>query len=63
VLSVIVPAYNEVKTFAPFDGNPPLQKQMPGLQMEIIVVESNSTDGTRELALKVQKPSEGEADS
>jgi len=31
-----------------------LRKDLPGLQMEIIVVESNSTDGTREAALKYQ---------
>jgi glycosyltransferase involved in cell wall biosynthesis len=51
VLSVIVPAYNEVKTFGVL-MEALLRKEMPGLQMEIIVVESNSTDGTRELALK-----------
>ena len=51
VLSVIVPAYNEAATFgALMDGL--LQKELPGLQMEILVVESNSTDGTRELAVK-----------
>jgi glycosyltransferase involved in cell wall biosynthesis/SAM-dependent methyltransferase len=51
VLSVIVPAYNEAKTFAPMmDGL--LRKELPGLQMEIIVVESNSTDGTREIVQK-----------
>jgi glycosyltransferase involved in cell wall biosynthesis len=51
VLSVIVPAFNEAKTFdALMDAL--LHKGMPGLQMEIIVVESNSADGTRELALK-----------
>jgi glycosyltransferase involved in cell wall biosynthesis len=31
-----------------------LRKEIPGLQMEIIVVESNSTDGTREIALKYE---------
>jgi 2-polyprenyl-3-methyl-5-hydroxy-6-metoxy-1,4-benzoquinol methylase len=51
VLSVILPAYNEAQTF---DALMPalLRKQMPGLKMEIIVVESGSQDGTRELALK-----------
>ena len=29
-----------------------LHKQLPGLEIEIIVVESNSTDGTREAVLK-----------
>ncbi|HEY3760191.1 MAG TPA: glycosyltransferase [Verrucomicrobiae bacterium] len=53
ILSVIVPAFNEAKTFqALMDAL--LQKELPGLQMEIIVVESKSTDGTRELALKYQ---------
>jgi 2-polyprenyl-3-methyl-5-hydroxy-6-metoxy-1,4-benzoquinol methylase len=51
VLSVIVPAYNEVKTFGTLMETI-LGKEMTDLQMEIIVVESNSTDGTRELALK-----------
>jgi len=51
VLSVIVPAYNEVKTFDAL-MRILLVKEITGLQLEIIVVESNSTDGTRELALK-----------
>ncbi len=51
VLSVIVPAYNEAKTFGALT-EALLQKQMPNLHLEIIIVESNSTDGTRELALK-----------
>ena len=50
VLSVIVPAYNEAKTFGTLMENL-LGKQMTDLGLEIIVVESNSTDGTRELAL------------
>ncbi len=51
VLSVIVPAYNESATFvAMMDGL--LRKKLPGLEMEVIIVESNSTDGTRDLALK-----------
>jgi glycosyltransferase involved in cell wall biosynthesis len=32
-----------------------LRKELTGLQMEIIVVESNSTDGTREAALKYER--------
>jgi glycosyltransferase involved in cell wall biosynthesis/2-polyprenyl-3-methyl-5-hydroxy-6-metoxy-1,4-benzoquinol methylase len=51
VLSVIVPAYNEVKTFGTL-MEALLRKELTGLRMEIVVVESNSTDGTREAALK-----------
>lgn len=51
VLSVILPAYNEVKTFDTL-MEALRRKKMPGIQMEIIVVESCSTDGTRELAMK-----------
>jgi glycosyltransferase involved in cell wall biosynthesis/SAM-dependent methyltransferase len=50
-LSVIVPAFNEVKTFDLL-MQALLHKSIPNLELEIIVVESNSTDGTRELALK-----------
>ena len=51
MLSVIVPAFNEAATLAPMmEGL--LRKELPNLQIEIILVESNSTDGTRELALK-----------
>jgi glycosyltransferase involved in cell wall biosynthesis/SAM-dependent methyltransferase len=50
-LSVIVPAYNEAKSFDEM-MQALLRKDVPGLQMEIIVVESNSTDGTRNLVLK-----------
>jgi glycosyltransferase involved in cell wall biosynthesis len=47
----VVPAYNEAATFAPMmEGL--LRKELPGLEIEIIIVESNSTDGTREAALK-----------
>ena len=51
VLSVIVPAYNEAKTFGIL-MEALLRKNLTGFQMEIVVVESNSTDGTREAALK-----------
>jgi SAM-dependent methyltransferase len=53
MLSVIVPAYNEAQTFGDL-LEALLRKEMAGLQMEIIVVESHSTDGTREAALKYQ---------
>jgi glycosyltransferase involved in cell wall biosynthesis/protein-L-isoaspartate O-methyltransferase len=49
VLSVIVPAYNEAKTFTLLMESL-RRKQLPGVQMEIIIVESNSSDGTREAA-------------
>ena len=51
LLSVIVPAYNEAATFGPL-MDALLCKDLAGLRMEIIVVESKSTDGTREAALK-----------
>jgi len=51
VLSVIVPAYNEANTFAAL-MEILVRKELPNLRFEIIVVESNSTDGTREIALK-----------
>ncbi len=53
VLSVIVPAYNEAKTFSTLMDSL-VRKELPGLTMEVIVVESNSTDGTREAARKYQ---------
>ena len=51
VLSVIVPAFNESNTFGAL-MEILVRKELPDLRFEIIVVESNSTDGTRELALK-----------
>lgn len=51
MLSVVLPAYNEVKTFDVL-LKALIQKNLPDIEMEIIVVESGSNDGTRELALK-----------
>jgi glycosyltransferase involved in cell wall biosynthesis len=48
---VIVPVYNEIKTFATLMESL-LHKELSGLEMEVIIVESNSSDGTREAALK-----------
>lgn len=48
-LSVIVPAYNEAETFAK-TMELVLAKEIEGVDIEVIVVESNSTDGTREQA-------------
>jgi hypothetical protein len=48
VVSIIVPVFNEAATFqAMMDAL--VAKQLPGMRKEIIVVESNSTDGSREL--------------
>ena len=47
LLSVIVPVYNERATFTEMI-EPLLQKKIDGLDIEVIIVESNSTDGTRE---------------
>jgi hypothetical protein len=47
--SIIVAAFNECRTF-PVLMDALLKKQIPGMDREIVVIESNSTDGTRELA-------------
>jgi SAM-dependent methyltransferase len=52
-LSVVIPAFNEAATFEPLMESV-LRKEVPGLEIELVVVESNSTDGTRELALQYQ---------
>jgi glycosyltransferase involved in cell wall biosynthesis len=50
VVSVVVPAYNEIATvdrcLAALTA-----KQVPGWELEIIIIESNSTDGTRDVVL------------
>jgi hypothetical protein len=51
-LSIIVPAYNEGATFPELIQSV-LDKDVPGMDLEVVVVESNSTDGTREEALKL----------
>ncbi len=47
VLSVIVPVYNEKATFVELMDSL-LQKSIEGVDIEIILVESNSSDGTRD---------------
>jgi len=49
-LSVIVPAYDEAKTF-PKVMEKLLAKEIAGVEIAVVVVESKSNDGTRELAL------------
>jgi|HubBroStandDraft_6_1064221.scaffolds.fasta_scaffold01711_4 hypothetical protein len=49
-LSVILPLYNERSTF-PRLMEMLVEKQIPNMEIEIILVESNSSDGSRELAL------------
>ena len=49
-LSVVVPAYNEGATFETLMSRL-LAKEIPGLDLEVVVVESGSTDGTREQAV------------
>ena len=53
VCSVIVPVYNESQTF-PILMDALLNKEMSGIRKEIIIVESNSKDGTRDQVLKYQ---------
>ena len=48
VVSIIVPVYNERATLDEM-MRALLAKQLPGMRKEVIVVESNSTDGSREL--------------
>jgi len=50
-LSIIVPAYNEAATLEPVLRSV-IEKKLEGLDKEIIVIESNSTDGTRDIVLK-----------
>jgi glycosyltransferase involved in cell wall biosynthesis len=46
-VSIVIPVFNEIRTCREvFDRV--YAKEIPGLQKEIIVVESNSTDGSRE---------------
>ena len=53
LLSIVMPVYNEASTFATA-MEAVVSKKLQGVDKEIIVVESNSTDGTRELVLGYQ---------
>jgi len=50
-LSIVVPVFNEASSFSTVFERL-LEKRVEGLDVEIIVVESNSTDGTREQVLQ-----------
>ena len=52
-ISVIIPAFNEVDTIGTVLDQI-LEKEIPGATIEVCVVESNSTDGTREKVLAYQ---------
>lgn len=53
-LSVVLPAFNEAATIEPL-MEAVLRKEVPGIDIEVVVVESNSSDGTRELVRKYQE--------
>ncbi|MBV8070797.1 MAG: glycosyltransferase [Acidobacteriaceae bacterium] len=53
VLSVIVPVYNEAPTFVELIEEL-LAKTIEGVDIEIIIIESNSSDGSRDLVLRYQ---------
>jgi hypothetical protein len=50
-LSVLMPIYNEKETFREVI-EPLLAKNIPGIEIEVCMVESNSTDGTRNDVLR-----------
>ena len=52
-LSIIIPAYNESAILEPLLQSV-MEKQLQGLDKEIVIVESNSTDGTRDIVLRYQ---------
>jgi SAM-dependent methyltransferase len=55
-LSIVMPVFNERATF-PLVIEQLLAKEIPGLEIEIIIVESNSTDGTRDEVRKLEATS------
>lgn len=52
-LSVVLPVYNERNTFSILVSEL-LEKKIPHVDIEIVIVESNSSDGTREEVLKLK---------
>jgi glycosyltransferase involved in cell wall biosynthesis len=55
-LSIVMPVFNERSTF-PVLIEQLLAKSIPGMEIEIVIVESNSTDGTRDEVRKVESSS------
>lgn len=53
VLSVVMPVFNERRTFTEV-SSALLAKRIPGVDIEIVIVESNSTDGTRDLVRQLE---------
>jgi len=53
-LTVVMPVFNERNTFAELFGRV-YAKTIPGVDIDIVVVESNSSDGTRELVQQIEK--------
>lgn len=53
LVSVIMPIFNEFFTFNESISRV-LQKEIPGVDIQVIVIESNSTDGTKELVSKYE---------
>src|SRR5262249_23575984 len=51
VLSIIMPVFNEAKTFKTTIKQV-IKQHVPGLSKEIIIVESNSKDGTRDQVMQ-----------
>lgn len=54
VLSVIVPVYNEKETVSVLLDKL-VNKKIPGIDLEIIIIESNSSDGSRSLVLRYEQ--------
>ena len=52
-LSVIMPVFNERATF-PVVIEQLLRKEIPGVDISVIIVESNSTDGTRDAVRQIE---------
>ena len=57
-LSIVVPVFNEASSFSTVFERL-LEKRVEGLDVEIIVVESNSNDGTREQVLQFPESCHG----